>query len=63
MKQPFRCVETKLSKIEHPEYDMLMMLKKMVNRHIRNEVLNSYLLHRNQFAYQPGMSTETAEHT
>ena len=28
MKQPFRCVETKLSKIEHPEDDMLKMSKK-----------------------------------
>lgn len=63
MKQPFRYVETKLSKIEHPEDDMLKMLKKMVNRHIRNEVLKSYPLHRNQFAYQPCMSTETAAHT
>lgn len=58
MKQPFRCVETKLSKTEHPEDD-----KKMVNRHIRNEILKSYPLHHIQFAYQPGMSTETAVHT
>jgi len=35
----------------------------MMNRHIRNEVLKSYPLHHNQFAYQPGMSTETAVHT
>jgi len=64
MKQQFRCVETKLSKIQHPEDNiMLKMLKKMVNRHIRNKVLKSYPLHCNQFAYQPGMSTETAVHT
>jgi hypothetical protein len=36
--------------------------EKLVNRHIRDEILGLYPLHRYQFAYQPGRSTETALH-
>jgi hypothetical protein len=41
---------------------MLKPMKKLVDRHIRAEILGLHPLHQNQFAYQPGKSTETALH-
>jgi hypothetical protein len=41
---------------------MLKMMEKFVDRHIRDEILGLHPLHRYQFAYQPGKSTETALH-
>jgi hypothetical protein len=42
---------------------ILKMMKKLVDRHIRDGVLKEYLLHQNQHAYQTGKSTtETALH-
>jgi hypothetical protein len=37
-------------------------MEKLVDRHIRDEILGLQPLHRYQFAYQPGKSTETALH-
>jgi hypothetical protein len=37
-------------------------MKKLVERHIRNGALKIHPLHRNQYAYQIGKSTETALH-
>ena len=37
-------------------------MEKLVNRHIRDEILGLHPLHRYQFAYQPGKSTETVLH-
>jgi hypothetical protein len=41
---------------------MLKMMEKLVDRHIRDEILGLHTLHRYQFAYQQGKSTETALH-
>jgi hypothetical protein len=41
---------------------MLKMMEKLVDRHIRDEILGVCPLHQYQFAYQPGKSTETALH-
>lgn len=41
---------------------LLKCLEKLVDRHIRQEVLTKNPLHRLQFAYQPGKSTESAIH-
>jgi hypothetical protein len=41
---------------------MLKMMEQFVDRHIRDEILGLHPLHRYQFAYQPGKSTETALH-
>jgi hypothetical protein len=41
---------------------MLKMMEKLVDRHIRDEILKLRPLHRYQLAYQPGKSTETALH-
>lgn len=41
---------------------MLKMTEKLVGRHIRNEILRFYPLHRHHFPSQPGKSTETALH-
>jgi hypothetical protein len=41
---------------------MLKTVKKVVKRHIRDEILGLRPLHQYQFAYQPGKSTETALH-
>jgi hypothetical protein len=41
---------------------MLKTMEKLVDRHIRDEILGLRPLHRYQFAYQPGKSTETALH-
>jgi hypothetical protein len=41
---------------------MLKMIQKLVKRHITDKILRFYPLHRNQSAYQPGKSTETALH-
>jgi hypothetical protein len=38
---------------------MLKMMEKLEDRHIRVEILGLQPLHRYQFAYQPGKSTET----
>jgi hypothetical protein len=35
-------------------------MEKLVDRHIRDGVLRTYPLHRNQHAYQTGKSTQTA---
>jgi hypothetical protein len=35
---------------------------KIVDRHIRGEILGLRTIHRSQCAYQPGKSTETAMH-
>jgi hypothetical protein len=37
-------------------------MEKLVDRHIRDEILGLHPLHRYQFAYQPAKSTETALH-
>jgi hypothetical protein len=37
-------------------------MEKLVDRHIRDEMLGLRPLHQYQFAYQPGKSTETALH-
>jgi hypothetical protein len=37
-------------------------MKKLEDRHIRDEILGLHPVHRYQFAYQPGKSTETALH-
>jgi hypothetical protein len=39
---------------------MLKTMEKLVDRHNRDEILGLCHLHWNQFAYQPGKSTETA---
>jgi hypothetical protein len=39
---------------------MLKTMKKLVDTHIRDEILGLHPLHRYQFAYQPGRSTEIA---
>jgi hypothetical protein len=41
---------------------MLKIMEKLVDRHIRDKILGLCPLHRYQFAYQPGKSTETALH-
>jgi hypothetical protein len=41
---------------------MLKMMEKLADRHIWDEILGLCPLHRHQFAYQPGTSTETALH-
>jgi hypothetical protein len=41
---------------------MLKMMEKLVDRHIRDEILRLHPLHQYQFSYQPGKSTETALH-
>jgi hypothetical protein len=41
---------------------MLKMMEKLVDRHIRDEILGIRPLHQYQFAYQPGKYTETALH-
>jgi hypothetical protein len=41
---------------------MPKMMEKLVDRHNRDEIWGLRLLHRYQFAYQPGKSTETAQH-
>jgi hypothetical protein len=41
---------------------MLKTKEKLVDRHIRNKILELHPLHQYQFAYQPGKSTETALH-
>jgi hypothetical protein len=41
---------------------LLKIMEKLVERHIRNDSLREYPLHRNQHAYQTGKSTETALH-
>jgi hypothetical protein len=35
----------------------------LVDRHIRDEILRFYVLHLNNFAYQPGKFTGTALHS
>jgi hypothetical protein len=37
-------------------------MKKLVNIHIRDDILKGYPSHRNQHAYQSGKNTETALH-
>jgi hypothetical protein len=37
-------------------------MEKLVDRHIRDEILGLHPLHQYQFAYQSGKSTETALH-
>jgi hypothetical protein len=39
---------------------VLKILEKIMDRHIRDMLESDAPLHRNQFAYQPGKSTETA---
>jgi retron-type reverse transcriptase len=39
---------------------MLKTIEKLVDRHIRDEILGLQPLHPYQFAYQPGKTTETA---
>jgi hypothetical protein len=41
---------------------MLKTMRKLVDRHIRDEILGLRPLHLYQFAYQPGKSTEPALH-
>jgi retron-type reverse transcriptase len=41
---------------------MLKTMEKLVDRHIRDEIMRLRPLHRYQFAYQPGKSTENAMH-
>jgi hypothetical protein len=41
---------------------MLKTVERLVDRHIKNEILGLHPLHRYQFAYQPANSTETALH-
>jgi hypothetical protein len=41
---------------------MIKTMEKLVDRHIRDEILELHPLHRYQFAHQPGRSTETALH-
>jgi hypothetical protein len=41
---------------------MLKTIEKLVDKHIRDEILTSYHLNQNQFAFQPGKSTGTAMH-
>ena len=41
---------------------MLKTMEKLLDRHIGDEILGLCPLHRYQFAYQPGKSTETALH-
>jgi hypothetical protein len=41
---------------------MLKTMEKLVDRHIRDEILGLRPLHQYQFAYQPGKPTETALH-
>jgi hypothetical protein len=41
---------------------MLRTMEKLVDRHIRDQILGLRPLQRYQFAYQPGKSTETARH-
>jgi hypothetical protein len=41
---------------------LLKLMEKLVERHIRDDTLWKYRLHRNQHAYQTGKSTETALH-
>jgi AraC-like DNA-binding protein len=41
---------------------MVKMMEKLVDRHIRDQLLELCSLHRYQLAYQPGKSTETALH-
>jgi hypothetical protein len=41
---------------------MLKTMEKLMDRHIRDEILGLHPLHRYQFAYQLGRSTETALH-
>jgi hypothetical protein len=38
------------------------MMEKLVETHIRDEILEVCPLHRYNFAYQPGKSTETVQH-
>jgi hypothetical protein len=51
------------AKAYHPirlSYFLLKIMEKLVDRHIRDSALKEYPLHRNQYAYQIGKSTETA---
>jgi hypothetical protein len=41
---------------------MVKTMEKLVDRHIKDEILGLCPLHQYQFAYQPGTSTETALH-
>jgi hypothetical protein len=41
---------------------MLKTMEKLVDRHIKDEILGLCPLHQYQFVYQPGKSTETALH-
>jgi hypothetical protein len=41
---------------------MLKTTKKLVGRHIRDEILGLHHLHQYKFDYQPEKSTETALH-
>jgi retron-type reverse transcriptase len=41
---------------------LLKTMEKMINIHLRSEFLLERPLHKNQYAYQPGKSTETALH-
>lgn len=41
---------------------MLKTVEKLVDRHIKDEILGLCPLHQYQFAYQPGKSMETAMH-
>jgi len=41
---------------------MLKTMEELVDRHIREKSLMLHPLHRYQFVYQPGKSTETALH-
>jgi hypothetical protein len=41
---------------------LLKTMEKLVDRHVRDRVLRTHPLHRNQHAYQKGKSTETALH-
>jgi len=45
-----------------PSSFMLKTMEKLVERHIRDEILMLHPLHRYQFVYQPEKSTETALH-
>jgi Ni,Fe-hydrogenase maturation factor len=53
------------AKAYHPislSYFMLKTMEKLVDRHIRDEIVGLRPLHRYQFAYQPGKTTQTALH-
>jgi len=41
---------------------MLKTIEKLVGKYIREEILRFYTLRQNQFAFEPGMSTDTALH-